>query len=79
MNYARMMLPLDPAGILHAFNLSDITVRETTGAFTFTSRTQEVTMDRPALVKLLFGPERITDFATDVFPLPFWQWPLDCV
>jgi hypothetical protein len=78
-NYARMMLPLDPGGILRAFNLHDILIRENTGAFTLTSRTQEVSLDRTALTKLLFGPERVTDFAVDRFPLPFWQWPLDCV
>jgi hypothetical protein len=74
-----MMLPLDPGGILRAFNLHDILIRENTGAFTLTSRTQEVSLDRTALTKLLFGPERVTDFAVDRFPLPFWQWPLDCV
>jgi hypothetical protein len=79
MNYSRMMLPLDPQGILMAFGLNDITVHETNGAFTFTSRTQEVTLDRTAMTKLLFGPERVTDFAPETFPLPFWQWPLDSV
>jgi predicted N-acetyltransferase YhbS len=78
-NYLRMMLPLDPQGILRAYALDNISVRETSGAFTLTSKTQEVTLDRTAVTKLLFGPERITDFAGDLFPLPFWQWPLDCV
>lgn len=78
-NYARMMLPLDAMGILRAFGINDITVHETNGAFTLTSKTQEVTLDRTALAKLLFGPERVTDFAVERFPLPFWQWPIDCV
>ena len=29
------------------------------------------------LVKLLFGPERFPGFAPELFPLDFFQWPLD--
>ena len=31
------------------------------------------------LVKLVFGPERFPDFAPDLFPIDFFQWPLDRV
>jgi GNAT superfamily N-acetyltransferase len=31
------------------------------------------------LVKLLFGPERVSPFAPDLFPLEFYHWTLDMV
>jgi hypothetical protein len=31
------------------------------------------------LTKLLFGPERWPEFAPDLLPVDFFQWPLDRV
>jgi hypothetical protein len=40
---------------------------------------ERLTMSRRDLVKLCFGPERITSFARGVLPVPFYQWRLDRV
>ena len=79
LNYAQMIRLLDPQGILHAFGHDDITVTEQADTFTLRRAGQTATLDRPSLTKLFFGPERVSDFAADVFPLPFWQWPLEHV
>ena len=36
-------------------------------------------LSRARLAKLFFGPERVSDFAADLLPLPFWQWPIEFV
>jgi len=38
-----------------------------------------LSLSRRDLVKLCFGPERITPFASDVLPAPFYQFPMDRV
>jgi hypothetical protein len=40
---------------------------------------ERLTISRRDLVKLCFGPERITSFASDALPVPFYQWRLDRV
>ena len=77
--YWGMLYILDPRGTLDAFGLHDITVHESDGRFTLTRGRAQVTVNRPQLAKLLFGPERISDFAGDVLPVTFWQWPLEHV
>jgi len=77
--YAGMMYIADPRGLLDAFGLEDIAVAAEEERFTLTRGKDSVTLDRRALAKLLFGPERVSPFAADVLPLPFWQWPLEHV
>ena len=77
--YWGMLHIIDPRGILDAFGLQDISVKEENGQFTLERRDARVTVDRCQLAKLLFGPERIADFASDVLPLQFWEWPLEHV
>src|SRR6266542_191421 len=36
-------------------------------------------LDEGELVKLVFGPERRMDVAGDLFPIDFYQWPMDRV
>ena len=40
---------------------------------------QEVELSSRQLTKLLFGPEKVADFAPDLFPLEFFHWALDRV
>ena len=49
------------------------------GEFTLRKGQETATIDRSRLTKLFFGPERVSDFASDVFPLPLWQWPVERV
>ena len=77
--YVGMLYLLDPPGLLTAFGCGHISVSERQGTFTLARGQQSLRLTRGPLTKLLFGPERVSGFAEDVFPLPFWQWPLDHV
>ncbi len=55
------------------------TVTEMDGKFALARGDESATVSRQELAKLLFGPERISDFAGDVLPLLFWEWPLEHV
>ena len=77
--YWGMLNVIDPRTILDAFGLESIDLSEADGMFTLSRGRESVTVARQALAKLLFGPERITDFAADQLPLLFWEWPLEHV
>jgi len=77
--YWGMLHIIDPRGILDAFGLQEIGVAETNGQFRLTRGDESVTVTRQELAKLLFGPERISDFCQDVLPLLFWEWPVEHV
>jgi ribosomal protein S18 acetylase RimI-like enzyme len=79
LNYTDMIRLLDPQGVLQAYGHGDISLSEYADTFTLRRADQTATLDRLTLTKLFFGPERVSDFAADVFPLPFWQWPLERV
>ena len=57
----------------------DMAVAADGDRFTLTRGEESVTFGRNTLTKLFFGPERVSPFAADAFPLPFWQWPLEHV
>jgi ribosomal protein S18 acetylase RimI-like enzyme len=77
--YPALMRLLNPQGVLTAFGHDDITVTQSGDAFTVRRGREEATLGIRALAKLLFGPERVSDFANDILPLPLWQWPLEGV
>ena len=78
-DYWGMLYIIDPRGILDAFGLTNISVAEEGGRFTLSRGDESVRVSRQELAKLLFGPERISDFAGDGLPLMFWEWPLEHV
>jgi ribosomal protein S18 acetylase RimI-like enzyme len=82
-SYLGMLYIADPAAVLNAYSIHDITVETTVIAGKEHVRLRRgrelVELDRSRLAKLLFGPERVCDFAEELFPLPFWQWELDKV
>ena len=78
-DYWGMLYILDPKGVLDAFSHQDIDVTEENGRMIISRDGQSLSLTRQQLVKLLFGPERVDDFASDVLPLRFWQWSLDHV
>jgi GNAT superfamily N-acetyltransferase len=77
LDYLGMMYVLDPTGILRAYGHNDLSVAENKGAFTVGDGQTSTIVSRSQLAKLFFGPERVSDVAPDIFPLPFWQWPLE--
>ncbi len=79
MRYAGMILLMDSQGVLEAFGHRDIVVSEEEEKVGLRRGTESETLTRNAMVKLFFGPERVSNFASDVFPLPFYQWVLEHV
>lgn len=78
-DYWGMLYIIDPGSILEAFGLTDIAVTEKNGQFTLTRDDESVSVSRQELAKFLFGSERISDFAEDILPLLFWEWPMEHV
>jgi hypothetical protein len=77
--YLGMMIVLDPRGTLDAFGLGEIGIEQQGEQFVLSHGDRKCSVTQRQLATLLFGPERITDFGEDVFPLPFWQWGIDRV
>ena len=77
--YLGMLLIVDPKGILEAFGYRDISVRQQNDEYTLEHGGSRVTVTAGQLAKLLFGPERVCDFANEILPLPIWQWALERV
>jgi hypothetical protein len=77
--YLGMMYVVDPQPILDAYGLSAVDVERVDDEFVLHSRGEHVKFTRNQLAKLFFGPEQISNFAADIFPLPFWQWILEKV
>lgn len=77
--YLGMMIVLDPRGTLDAFGLGDIAIAPQGDQFVLSRRDKKCSVTQGQLATLFFGPERITDFGEDVFPLPFWQWGIERV
>jgi ribosomal protein S18 acetylase RimI-like enzyme len=78
-SYLGMMYVVDPRAVLDAFGLSAIGVSAEGEAFNLTYQGERVTLHRSQLAKLFFGPERVSPFAAELLPLPFWQWNLEKV
>ncbi len=82
-DYLGMIYLVAPNEILRAFGHTHIHVHsqghEAAETFTLDDGHARVTLSRSHLTKLLFGPERVSDFGEDLFPFPFWQWRLERV
>lgn len=77
--YLGMLFVVDPRRILDAYALSSVKVERVGNEFVLEYKGERAQFTRNQLAKLFFGPERISNFATDLFPLPFWQWILEKV
>lgn len=79
LDYQGMMWVPDLPGLLRALGLEEITTEEIDDTVRLSRADQTVELTRREFVKLVFGPERVADFAPDLFPVAFHQWPLDHV
>lgn len=77
--YLGMMYVVDPRPILDAYALSSVDVETVGDEFRLHYGGEDMKLTRNQLAKLYFGPERIANFAAELFPLPFWQWNLEKV
>ena len=79
MQYIGMVLILDAPGLFQALDITDISLTRRDGGWQLRRGSKTLEVAERELVKLVFGPERFPDFAPDVFPINFYQWPLDAV
>ena len=76
--YLGMIRIINPAQLMNKI-APRITVEEKGEVIILDDGGERLERDRRGLVKFLFGPERVTSFADDVLPFPFYQWPADKV
>jgi len=77
--YLGMLRIINLQRLLKKFNLDEIKVEEEEEKTSLQEGSRRAEFTRRELVKLVFGPERLSDFARNLFPIPFYQWPLDHV
>jgi ribosomal protein S18 acetylase RimI-like enzyme len=78
-SYVGMMYLVAPEDVLRVTGNVEIALLRREAGFSLSRAREHVDLSQRELTKLFFGPERVHDFASDIFPLPFWQWPLDHV
>jgi len=74
-----MVQLLDPATILEKLGIRDVTVAKRGDKFLVQAGERAESYSRRQLVKLIFGPERISDIAGDRLPLPLFTPATDHV
>jgi len=67
------------SSLLAKLGLEEINVQPKGEAAVLTRGAEQCELTPQEQVKLVFGPERVADFATDLFPIPFYHWPLDYI
>jgi predicted acetyltransferase len=87
--YLGMLYVIDPQAIVTAYGLAGVEITPLAGdgpedelenrRYRVRVGPSETTLDRRQLTKLLFGPERVSDVGSDLFPLPLCQWFLEQV
>lgn len=78
LTYQGMLLILDAPGLFAALDI-DATVERREDGWRLRQRGRTLDLTEGELVKLVFGPERRRDVPPDVFPIEFYQWPMDRV
>ena len=79
LEYIGMILILDPPGLFQALGISVVQLEPRDSGWRLRYGGQTLDLSECELVKLVFGPERYPDFASEVFPVDFFQWSLDRV
>ncbi len=70
---------LDAPGLLESLGLREVNLQRTPNGWIARRGPKQLALTDHELVKLVFGPEKYADFAPDLFPIDFYQWPLDIV
>ena len=79
LGYMGMIVILDAPGLFAALRLDDVQLNPSDNGWLVRHDGHTLALTPQQLVKLVFGPERFPDFAPDLFPIDFFQWPLDRV
>lgn len=75
-DYFYMINVVNPSQLLRKIGLADATVVENDDVMVTRAGCSE-TFTRRELVKWIFGPERISDFCSDVLPVELFYWRVD--
>jgi GNAT superfamily N-acetyltransferase len=78
-NYLGMLYMMDAQGILDAYGHSSIRVEAKGNEYLLRYKESSVQLNQNQITKLFFGPERVSHFADEIFPLPFWQSEIEKV
>jgi len=78
-NYLGVLRIVNMNSLLKKLGLEDIRVKENLDKISLYQGEKTSQFTKRELVKLIFGPERISNFGKDIFPINFYQWPLDRV
>ena len=78
LTYLGMLLILDARGLFAALGIR-AEIEQLRDGWRLRHGGRTLDLGDGELVKLIFGPERRHDFAPDVFPVDFYQWPMDRV
>ena len=79
LDYIGMVLVLNAPGLFDALDIRDVGLQKRDGGWRLKRGQATLDVTERELVKLVFGPERFPGFAPDIFPIEFYQWPLDSV
>ncbi len=77
--YVGLLRIPDLSRLLPKLGLDGIEVRQQEGSAVLTCGSESCKLTPREQVKLVFGPEKVTDFAGDLFPISLYHWPLDYV
>lgn len=78
-SYQGMIKILDAPGLFGALGIDATLEQRGDDRWRLRADGDEAELTEGELVKLVFGPERRAGFAPDVFPVEFYQWPMDRV
>ena len=79
LDYIGMIVILDAPRLFDALNIREISLRQQDSGWLLEYGRKTLEVSEHELVKLVFGPELFPDFAPEIFPIEFYQWPLDKV
>jgi ribosomal protein S18 acetylase RimI-like enzyme len=77
--YQGMIKILDAPRLLKSLGLDAISLCDSGERMVLERGAEKIDLSERELVRLIFGPERPSDFARDVLPAPFHVWPMDRV
>ncbi len=75
--YAGMLRVINAESLLDKFGVPDMFAGEHEDRVRLRWNGREEDFGRRELIKLIFGPEKISDFGSDLFPLGFYWWQSD--
>ncbi len=77
--YVGLLRIPDLSRLLAKLGLDEIEVEQEENSAVLSRGSESCQLTPREQVKLVFGPERVADFAADLFPIPFYHWPLDYI